>query len=72
MEILSRFFFNARTKVVELIEKITELAYDLFPRPRAIEGTTITTDPFDGKLRTSFLLSVVVFLIVAVSRSCKA
>ncbi|KAM7499518.1 hypothetical protein LguiA_023932 [Lonicera macranthoides] len=71
IEILSRIFFNARTKVVELIKKITKLVYDVFPRPHTIEETT-TTDPFHRKLRTSFLLSVVVFLIVAVSRSLKA
>ncbi|GLT83983.1 hypothetical protein SLE2022_022430 [Rubroshorea leprosula] len=74
VNIVKSIFDNTKAKVMEVMEKITKIVNELFrPHPpeheKAVAGTT---DSFDNKLRTSFLLSVVVLLIVVVSRAHKA
>ncbi|KAF7850896.1 hypothetical protein BT93_L4910 [Corymbia citriodora subsp. variegata] len=66
-------FDNTVAKVTELIEKITKLVGDLFQVPPNEEAASSEpADPFEEKLRMSFLLSVVVLLVVAVTRAHKA
>ncbi|GLT39826.1 hypothetical protein SLA2020_139950 [Shorea laevis] len=67
-------FDSTKAKVLELMGKITNIVNELFrPPPPEAETTTGSTavaeDPFQEKLRTSFLLSVMVLLIVVVSRA---
>ncbi|KAK9265836.1 hypothetical protein L1049_027281 [Liquidambar formosana] len=66
--ILKMIFDNTKAKAMELIEKITKLVNQLF-HPPSEKTTEAATDPFEEKLRSSFLLTVVVLLIVAVARS---
>jgi hypothetical protein len=70
--ILSWIFDNTKTKFMEVIEKITKLVNELFPSTDNDKTTAGATNPFQEKLKTSFLLSVVVLLIVVVTRAHKA
>lgn len=69
--ILRRIFDNTKAKVMEVIEHITKLMSELFQSPDD-EKTAGAADPFKEKLKTSFMLSVVVLLIVVASRARKA
>ncbi|XVF11213.1 hypothetical protein REPUB_Repub08aG0006700 [Reevesia pubescens] len=63
-------FDNTKAKVMNIFEKITKLVNELFKLPPDNETTKAgTLDPFEERLRTSFLLSVVVLLIVVVTRA---
>lgn len=65
-------FDNTVGKVTELIEKIKKLVGELFQMPPNEEAaSSAPADPFEEKLRMSFLLSVVVLLVVAVARAHK-
>ncbi|KAG8638512.1 uncharacterized protein LOC110600028 isoform X2 [Manihot esculenta] len=65
-------FENTKAKFMEAIEKITKLMNELFKAPNDDKKTTGATDQFEEKLRTGFLLSVVVLLVVVVSRAHRA
>ncbi|KAJ9164038.1 hypothetical protein P3X46_023655 [Hevea brasiliensis] len=65
-------FENTKAKFTEAIEKITKLMNELFKAPNNEKKTTEAADPFEEKLRTSFLLSVVVLLVVVVTRAHRA
>ncbi|GFY84375.1 hypothetical protein Acr_03g0011490 [Actinidia rufa] len=67
LDILSGIFENTKAKVMEIIEKVTKLVNELF-QPSENEKTRGATDPFEEKLRTLSMLSIVVLLIVVVSR----
>lgn len=68
--IVKWIFDNTKSKVVDIFEKITKLVNDLFKLPPDNGTKTAgTPDPFEERLRTSFLLSVVVLLIVVVTRA---
>ncbi|XWS51583.1 hypothetical protein CRYUN_Cryun12cG0189200 [Craigia yunnanensis] len=70
MNIVKWIFDNTKAKVMDIFEKITKLMNDLFKLPLDNETTTAgTPDPFEERLRTSFLLSVVVLLVVVVTRA---
>ena len=58
---------------MKVFEKITKLVNDLF-QPSVKEKTTTIggTDLFKEKLRTSFMLSIMVLLVVVVARAHKA
>lgn len=70
--VLRWIFDNTKAKVMEVIEKITNLMNELFQSSDDQKTTDGATDPFMEKLKTSFLLSIVVLLIVVVSRAHKA
>lgn len=73
VDVVRWMFDNTVSKVTELIEKITKLVGDLFQVPPNEEAASSgPADPFEEKLRMSFLLSVVVLLVVAVARAHKA
>ncbi|XP_022737777.1 uncharacterized protein LOC111290642 isoform X2 [Durio zibethinus] len=68
--IVKWIFDNTKAKAMDLFEKITKLVNELFKPPPDNETTTAgTPDPFEERLRTSFLLSVVVLLVVVVTRA---
>ncbi|GFZ15178.1 transmembrane protein [Actinidia rufa] len=67
MDILSGIFGNTKAKVMEIIRKIAKVVNELFQPPEN-EKTRGATDPFEEKLRTSFVLSIVVLLIVVACR----
>lgn len=71
VNVVKWIFDNTRAKFVEVFEQITRLVNELFGQPPKKEGTTKegATDQFEEKLRTSFLLSVVVLLVVVVTRA---
>lgn len=70
--VLSWIFINTKAKVMELIDKITSLVNELFQHPGSETTTEAASDPFEKNLRASFMVSVVVFLIVVVSRARRA
>lgn len=70
--ILRWIFDNTRTKFMEVISKITNLMSKLFEQPEDEKTTAGATDPFKEKLKTSFLLSVMVLLVVVLGRTNKA
>ncbi|KAK9059668.1 hypothetical protein SSX86_020372 [Deinandra increscens subsp. villosa] len=74
-QVLRWIFVNTKDRVVEIVEKITKVVNELV-RPmnkdeKAKTDGNVGLDSFEEKLRSSFFLSVVVLLIVVVSRSGK-
>lgn len=72
LDILSWIFINIEAKVMDLIDKVTKMMDELFLPPKIENKTEKAADSVVGNLRTSFLLSVVVFLIVVVTRASRA
>lgn len=72
LDILSWIFINTKAKVMDLIDKVTKMMDELFLPPEIEKKTEKAADSFVENLRTSFLLSVVVFLIVVVTRASRA
>ncbi|KAF6175430.1 hypothetical protein GIB67_036521 [Kingdonia uniflora] len=72
--ILMSILKNTKEKVMELIEKITKFANEVFqPSHGEKEPTTSsTTNQFDKAIRSSLMLSVIVLLVVIVTRAVKA
>ncbi|XP_022037911.1 uncharacterized protein LOC110940664 isoform X1 [Helianthus annuus] len=74
-QVLCWIFANTKDKVIEIVEKITKVVNELL-RPTSMDekpkrDANVGLDSFDEKLRSSFFLSIVVLLIVVVSRSGK-
>lgn len=77
-EILDWVFINTKAKLMEVLEKTIEMVNKLFQSPRneknakgeGQEGAAI--EPFGKKLRSSFLMSVLVMLIVVVTRASRS
>ncbi|KAI7724962.1 hypothetical protein M8C21_018881 [Ambrosia artemisiifolia] len=74
-QVLHWIFANTKDKVIEIVAKITKVVNELL-RPMSKDekpniDTNVGLDSFDEKLRRSFFLSIVVLLIVVVSRSRK-
>ncbi|POO02955.1 hypothetical protein TorRG33x02_010160 [Trema orientale] len=71
--IVKWIFDSTRGKLLAVFEKITKLVNDVFQSPES-EKTTASggTDLFKEKLRTSFMLSIMVLLVVVVARAHKA
>lgn len=65
-------FDSTKAKFQEVFEQITKLVNELFKPPEDKKTTAGTPDPFEEKLRTSFLLSILVLLVVVVSRASRA
>ncbi|KAF7147482.1 hypothetical protein RHSIM_Rhsim03G0165400 [Rhododendron simsii] len=70
-DILNWIFNNTKAEVLKLMEKITKLVNGLF-QPREDETTGGATEPIGGKLQTSLMLTIVVLLIVVVTRTSMA
>ncbi|PWA88493.1 hypothetical protein CTI12_AA120260 [Artemisia annua] len=77
-DILDWIFINTKAKMMEVLEKTIEMVNKLFQSPRneknakgeGQEGAAI--EPFGTKLRSSFLMSVLVMLIVVVTRASRS
>ncbi|XP_062163105.1 uncharacterized protein LOC133870081 [Alnus glutinosa] len=73
--ILRQIFDNTKAKFMEVINKITNRMNKLFESPDDEKTTTPgdtaagASDPFKKRLKTSFLISVVVLLIVVLGRN---
>lgn len=65
-------FDSTKAKFQEVFEQITKLVNELFKPPEDKKTTAGTPDPFEEKLRTSFLLSILGLLVVVVSRASRA
>ncbi|KAL4575965.1 hypothetical protein LXL04_012057 [Taraxacum kok-saghyz] len=63
-DILNWIFINIKAKVTELVDKITEIVNNLLHDKNSNEESA----PFEKNLKSSFMLSVMVLLIVVVSR----
>lgn len=62
---------SAKAKVMDIIEKISKLVNELFQTlENKKDGGEF--ESFDEKLRSSFMLSVMVLLVVVVTRSYRA
>ncbi|KAK6155898.1 hypothetical protein DH2020_010146 [Rehmannia glutinosa] len=70
-DILSWVFVNAKGKIIQLIDKITNLVNEVFQHPNE-EKKGSNVDPLEGKLKTSLFLSIIVLLIVVVTRAQSA
>ncbi|CAN6565133.1 unnamed protein product [Malus baccata var. baccata] len=70
--IVKWIFQNTTAKVMEAIEKVTKVMGDLFQPPSSGNAKAEASNRFEDKLKTSFMLSVVVLLIVVVIRTHKA
>ncbi|PQQ04329.1 uncharacterized protein Pyn_31242 [Prunus yedoensis var. nudiflora] len=70
--IVKWIFQNTMAKVMEVIEKITKVLGDLIKPPGSEKVNAGASNRFEEKLRTSFMLTVVVLLVVVVTRSHKA
>ncbi|KAK6936297.1 hypothetical protein RJ641_033327 [Dillenia turbinata] len=63
-------FDGTKAKLLDLMKNITKLVNELFKSPN--DGNTMEegeAEPFDEKLRSTFLLSILVLLIVVVTRA---
>lgn len=66
-------FDISRAKFMGLIEKITKIVTDLLPFAfQKRDKNTNLSDPFTERLRTSFMLTIMVFLVVVVGRLKRA
>ncbi|KAF4364921.1 hypothetical protein F8388_020635 [Cannabis sativa] len=69
--IVKLIFDSTRGKIMQVIEKITKIMNDLFQEKEKTTASEMA-DLFKEKLRTSFMLSIMVLLVVVITRSHKA
>ncbi|KAI4384721.1 hypothetical protein MLD38_002836 [Melastoma candidum] len=72
--VIKWLFDHTVLKIMEMVDKLTRLVSDLFnnsigDQEPSVQGRRADRIPFEEKLRTSFLLSVVVLLVVAMTRA---
>ncbi|KAF7840503.1 uncharacterized protein G2W53_002801 [Senna tora] len=66
-------FDTAKAKFMEVIEKITKVVHEMFePAIHKTPKDAESSDPLTEKLKTSFMLSIMVLLVVVVSRANRA
>ncbi|KAJ7954594.1 Uncharacterized conserved protein (UCP012943) [Quillaja saponaria] len=70
--IVRLIFENAKMKIKEVIEKLSKVVTELFQAQADGKIAGEATNPFNEKLRSSFLLSIMVLLVVVVTRAQKA
>ncbi|KAL0359043.1 UNVERIFIED_CONTAM: hypothetical protein Sangu_0753700 [Sesamum angustifolium] len=70
-DILCWVLICAKAKIIQLIDTITKLVNEAF-QPPAGEMKGENTDGLEGKLKTSLFLSIVVLLIVVITRAQNA
>ncbi|KAK4403482.1 hypothetical protein Sango_0716800 [Sesamum angolense] len=70
-DILSWVLICAKAKIIQLIDTITKLVHEAFQPPTG-EKKGENTDSLEGKLKTSLFLSIVVLLIVVITRAQNA
>ncbi|KAL0304096.1 UNVERIFIED_CONTAM: hypothetical protein Sradi_6277700 [Sesamum radiatum] len=70
-DVLSWVFVNAKANIIQLIDKITKIFNEVF-HPSNEEKKGNTVDPFEEKLKSSLFISIIVLLIVVVTRAQSA
>ncbi|KAL0400948.1 UNVERIFIED_CONTAM: hypothetical protein Slati_4124700 [Sesamum latifolium] len=70
-DVLSWVFVNAKANIIQLIDKITKIFNEVF-HPSNEEKKGNIVDPFEEKLKSSLFLSIIVLLIVVVTRAQSA
>ncbi|CAA2935351.1 Hypothetical predicted protein [Olea europaea subsp. europaea] len=70
-DVLNFIFMNTKAKIMQLIDKITELVNKFFG-PRERENSNGLTDPLEEMLKNSFFLSIMVLLVVVMARTQSA
>ncbi|KAI4383056.1 hypothetical protein MLD38_008937 [Melastoma candidum] len=75
--VIKWIFDHTVMKIMEVVDKMTRLVNDMFDnstedQESSAGGRRADRIPFEEKLRTSFLLSVVVLLVVAMTRARRA
>ncbi|KAL0298375.1 UNVERIFIED_CONTAM: hypothetical protein Sradi_6497300 [Sesamum radiatum] len=70
-DVLSWVFVNAKANISQLIDKITKIFNEVF-HPSNEEKKGNIVDPFEQKLKSSLFISIIVLLIVVVSRAQSA
>ncbi|XP_071732703.1 uncharacterized protein [Rutidosis leptorrhynchoides] len=71
-QVLYWLFANTKDKVIEIVEKITKIVNELVhPMNKDENSVNEGLNSFDKNLRSSFFLTIMVLLIVVVSRSRK-
>lgn len=60
-----------KAKVMELIESLRELVNEIFQSSGREQPTAEVNDQLDDKVRSSVLLSIVILLIVVVTRALR-
>ncbi|KAF5187931.1 transmembrane protein [Thalictrum thalictroides] len=67
--ILSWILDNTKAKLIELMSTVTKLLTEVFQPSQMEKDTPRTTDVFQERLKSSLLLSIVVLLIVVMTRA---
>ncbi|KAL8520265.1 hypothetical protein ACS0TY_010988 [Phlomoides rotata] len=68
-DILSWIVANGKAKIMQVMDSIKKLVYEAFQGHKDVGGDC--ADPFQEKLTTSLLLSVMVLLVVVITRTTK-
>ncbi|KAI7740463.1 hypothetical protein M8C21_003687 [Ambrosia artemisiifolia] len=74
LDVLQWILVNTKAKLMDLVKKTTEMVNRLFQstiNEKANDQEGAKTEPFEKIVRSSFFLSVMVLLIVVVTRTCK-
>ncbi|KAM7266731.1 hypothetical protein ACFE04_004628 [Oxalis oulophora] len=72
MNFVQWIFDNTKTKVMEMFEMVSNLVNELLKLPNDEKATKGATSTFDEKVRTSFMLTIMVLLVVVVTRAHRA
>ncbi|KAJ0661782.1 hypothetical protein HanOQP8_Chr14g0552311 [Helianthus annuus] len=73
-DVLQWILINTKAKLMEIVKKITEMVNRMFQSPgngKAKDEDGVETEPFGKKVTSSFFLSIMVLMIIVVTRSCK-
>ncbi|KAI7740458.1 hypothetical protein M8C21_003682 [Ambrosia artemisiifolia] len=73
-DVLQWILVNTKAKLMDLVKKTTEMVNKLFRstiNEKANDQEGAKTEPFETIVRSSFFLSVMVLLIVVVTRTCR-
>ncbi|KAJ0705417.1 hypothetical protein HanPI659440_Chr14g0573241 [Helianthus annuus] len=74
-DVLQWILINTKAKLMEIVKKTTEMVNRmLFQSPgngKAKDEDGVKTEPFEKKVTSSFFLSIMVLMIIVVTRSCK-
>ncbi|XP_022006600.1 uncharacterized protein LOC110905026 isoform X2 [Helianthus annuus] len=74
-DVLQWILINTKAKLMEIVKKTTEMVNRmLFQSPgngKAKDEDGVETEPFGKKVTSSFFLSIMVLMIIVVTRSCK-
>ncbi|XP_011076391.1 uncharacterized protein LOC105160622 [Sesamum indicum] len=70
-DVLSWVFVNAKANIIQLIDKITKIFNGVY-HPSNEEKKGNIVDPFEEKLKSSLFISIIVLLIVVVTRAQSA